>query len=131
MAPKRVVIVNAGGFGRLDASNGDYDGFIGLLSRFLDTLTQNAPVTGKEEKAVIVEVVTSVEEAEGRVNQGQVDCLIFITRGLLAEAKRIKMKHPHQGLKVIVFTSLMPENDLILLDKSWLSSEALKAVILS
>jgi hypothetical protein len=113
---KRVVIVNTGGRRLLLAEKGGYDSFVAFLKDRIEGL--------KEEK-IIVEVVTSVEEAMKFFSRMGV--LIFITLGMLNEARRIKESHP--WLRVIVFTGLLPEDEVILFHKRWLSGDPVQMLV--
>ncbi len=119
---KRVLIVNAGGRLSLSAEAGSYDQTVENLQRQINGLQR---LDGTDEKIATVEVVESVEVAEKQSNTANV--IIFVTAGLLDAAQSIKSKHPH--LRVIVFTGLIPEVEVIVLSKQWWTLELIRDII--
>ena len=110
---KQVVIVNAGGWGSLSAEKGDYDEFVGYLQRILDAAEEK--VRERLEKAAEVHVVRSVKEALDILDGHGV--LVFMTRGMLGEARRIKARY--EKMVVVVLTGLIPSDEVIILSKGW------------
>ena len=120
----RVVIVNAGGRMQLSAEAGDYDQTVDFLVR---TLTGLKSVTPPERNRAEAKVVTSVEDADMELQHGRVDVLIFMTLGLRHEAERIKTQYPK--VKVIVLTGLLPDDEVVLVDKSWLNVDLVRGLL--
>lgn len=119
---KKVIIVNAGGFGELSAKKGDYDGIIAPIKEALEEEQESSFGTGKEKPAEVT-VVKTLKEAEEKVafgSLGYANVVVFITRGMLSEAKKIKATYPR--VKVVVMTGLLPEDEVVLIDKTWLCS---------
>lgn len=124
---KTVVIVNAGGWGALSAEKGSYDHFVELLREIVDAATVG--VHGRDEKAAEVHVVRSVGEALEQLDGRAVQALVFVTRGMLDEARRIKHQRPK--IRVVVLTGNIPDDDVIVVNKLWVLSNAqLKRMIL-
>lgn len=113
---KKVVIVNAGGRLSLSAGKGDYDNIVESLLRQIDGF----------ESSNHCDVVNSVEAARGLLNI--TDVVIFVTAGLLSEARRIKQSHPR--IRVIVLTGLIPEDEVILLSKLWLTPDLIRDAVM-
>ena len=114
---KKVLIVNAGGFGSLSAEKGDYDEYIESIKRRLEVAERENGHTGKKEKRAEVQVTENPEEAEERTSRGEVDVLIFVTRGLLVKAEKIAAAYPRT--EVFLLTGLHPEGTVHILEKSW------------
>src|SRR3989344_1402236 len=82
-----------------------------------------------KKKIAEVEVVEASAEALLKLRMGGIDTLIFISRDKLAEARQIKKVH--RRLKVVLFTGLIPEEEIILVDKGWLlDSREIKHIVL-
>jgi len=120
----RVIIVKAGGRMSLSADAGDYDSMIEFLER---TLNGFKSVTEPEQNCAQATVVNSVEEAESAVEEGRADMLIFLTLGLRHEADRIKKQHP--TVKVVVLTGLLPDDEVVLVEKEWMSTQLLRDLL--
>ncbi|OGC47426.1 hypothetical protein A2713_02330 [candidate division WWE3 bacterium RIFCSPHIGHO2_01_FULL_35_17] len=119
---RKVIIVQEGQWGIVTKKN--YDEFIKILKK----IVENA-VDGNKERIAEVEVVETSAEALTRLEMKRIDTLIFISRDMLAEAKKIKKVH--HRLKVVLFTGLIPEEEVILVDKGWLfSSKEIERIIL-
>jgi hypothetical protein len=114
---KKVVIVNAGGRGKLSAAEGSYDTIaMGLKRWFEEAESPIKPGT----KIVEAVVVSSMEEAMEKFGT---EVLVFLTAGMLEEAR--KFKRSHKDIKVIVLTGLIPEDEVIIVDKNWLPDKNL------
>ena len=121
MREKKVVIVNEGGWGMVTKK--DYDGIVKAIKWMLERATRE--ISGKEEKrAEFVRVVDTTEKA---LEVNDVDVLIFNSRSMIPEAREIKKKY--QRIKVIVLTALIPDDEIILVDKGWVRSQFLQTVV--
>lgn len=126
MPTQTVAIVNAGGWGDLSAEKGSYDEFAGLVQGILERAERRG-FDGAVYKAAEPHVVRNIQEA--LVKLGGHGVLVFLTRGMLGEARRIKQQYTE--IRVIVFTGLIPADDVIVVSKGWvLTSEQLERVIL-
>jgi len=65
-------------------------------------------------------VVKSLEELD---NLQEGDTLVFVTLGMRYKADEIKKKHPK--LRVIITTGLLPEDEAIVVQRTWLTPEFL------
>ncbi len=82
---------------------------------------------GRTEKAAEVHVARSINEALGILRGNGI--LVFVTRGMLGEARRIKHQHPE--IRVVVFTGDVPDDEVLIADKTLeLTIEQPKRVIL-
>lgn len=113
---KRVVIVNAGGRLALSAERGDYDNLVESLQRLINGF-----------ESCQGEVVNSVEAARGLLDR--TDVVIFVTAGLLGEARRIKQSHSR--IRVIVLTGLVPGDEVIILSKLWYTPDLIRDAVMS
>lgn len=116
---KKVIIVNEGGFGDLSAEKGDYNKMIELITAALEEEQKSLSGAGKE-KPVEVTVVKTSNEAEEKMAGNDVDIVVFVTRGMLAKARGIKATYPR--VKVVVLTGLLPEDEVVLINKIWLNN---------
>ena len=124
MREKRVVIVDEGRWGM--AIKKDYDGVVKAIKWMLERATKK--IFGKEGKrAGFVKVVDTTEMVLEMIKSNDVDVLIFNSRSMISEAREIKRKYRH--LKVIVLTGLIPDDEIILVDKGWIGSQFLETVV--
>ncbi len=124
-----VVIVNAGGWGGLSAEKGSYDAFVETLREIVDRAERRSSSFSGETTYRVAEahVTRSVEEVLKKLDGHGV--LVFVTRGMLGEARRIKREYPN--IRVVVLTGDIPDDDVIVVSKRWiLSNEQLERVIL-
>ena len=77
------------------------------------------------EKTATVEVVNSLDEVKQLLHR--TDILIFMTLGMRHEAELIKQKNPY--IKVIVLTGLLQKDEVILIDKRWVSRELMEDLV--
>lgn len=114
---KNVIIVKEGEYGLMKQSKGDYDDLIASLKRTLKEWAE-------------VEVVETTEKAENSIVKKGADSVIFVSRGTLPKAQAIRKKFPE--INVFLFTGLVPNDEVILLSKTWgLSPDAIREIILS
>lgn len=120
-----VVIVNAGAWRDLSAEHGSYDAFVEHLRRTCANVEREPD--GVVRELVQVHVARSVEEALAKLDDKGV--LVFVTRGMLGEARRIKHQHPK--IRVVVLTSDVLDDEVLIVDKTLsLTVEQLRRVIL-
>src|SRR3989344_5150842 len=96
---RKVIIVQEGQWGIVTKKN--YDEFIKILKK----IVENA-VDGNKERIAEVEVVETSAEALTRLEMKRIDTLIFISRDMLAEAK--KNKKNNHTLKDFIFFVFIP-----------------------
>ncbi|MDP3762900.1 MAG: hypothetical protein Q8Q97_02405 [bacterium] len=119
--PTRVAIVNEGEWGAVKREEGDYDEFAGTLEKCLTEATWS-----DGNKKAEVKVVKNSEEALSWLQNA--GAMIFVTRGMLWKAKEIAQKHRH--IRVVLFTGLIPEGEVIFAEKAYLNREQIKAIVL-
>lgn len=127
MDVKRVVIVAEGSFGIMEPK--DYDIWTQTMVRLIGALRRTDRDTRQEVPAATVEVVPSLDVLREKLCEfPQPSVVIFRTRDMIAEARRIKREF--RDVRVIVFTGLIPDDEIVIVSKTWaLSGDALKAVI--
>lgn len=130
MMPKHVAIVAEGSWAGM--RNQDYDAWTESMVVKLRAVRRRNYRTGTdtEEPRATVEVVTLAELREKLKRiPGRPDVVIFRTRDMAREAHAIKREYPHA--RVIVFSGLLPEDEVIFVDKGWdLSAEATTSIVL-
>ena len=110
---RKVIIVNDGARGWMSSAKGDYDRFVGDLKVRIEALRDRS-VPSNPRPYAEVEVTPSTESVRQKLQT--TDVLIFVTLGKRDEAEAIQKQFPR--LKVIVFTGLLPDREVILLPKA-------------
>ena len=116
MAKKEVVIVSQGEWGI--ARKSTYENLVSMLVLDLEGITEK--VGEREEKAVNITVVDSIDEALRIMGNKTIDFLIFISRSMIPRAREVKKLHPDIG--IVVLTGLIPDDEIIIIDKGWIVS---------
>lgn len=126
MAEKKVLIVNDGGWMTLSAEKGSYDNWVETIQASLSRLLEK---NGHSTNTYSMEVVDAkgVQEHLSRRDLGGVTAIIFVTRGMLDEAKRIVARHGRK-VRVIVITA-DPPLEPIILGKTWLSMDMVAEIV--
>ena len=122
---RRVLIVRAGGWDKVSAEAGDYDPLIEMIKAQVREITKNVP-------AMPVEVVVAgnIDEAD-KIMFADFYAVIFLTRSMMAKAREMKaiFRQRHRNTKVIVLTGLMPEEDVIIVHKDWLTYDLINSIL--
>lgn len=88
---------------------------------------------GRKEKLAVVDVISTLVEAEKMIRDApvndRVDVLFFLSRGAISQARAIKKKYPL--LLVVVLTGLVPEDEIVIVNKTWAMAEFLEDLIRS
>lgn len=125
---QKVVIVQEGQWGIASRQGGDYDGWEKTLGRAIESARREDPVTHEKEKVAEVEFAT-LSDAMEMVSRSRVDVLVFDSRSMLHHARKVKQAYPK--LKVVLFTGLIPEDEVILVSKGWpLGIDMVRRIIL-
>lgn len=125
---QRVVIVNEGSWGLAEKNRKNYDDGVKLYFDILSQAERKDPGTKKMEKIGNVQVVKSTTEALRILKTGiGVGCLIFNSRSMIPEARQIKKLYPET--KVIVLTGLIPDDEIVILNKLWVTGNTLETVV--
>ena len=111
-AMKKVVIVNAGDRGDLSVKKGSYDNFCARLKAMFERVHPR----GKPDERVAE--VSIVDHEVGAMPMSPGDVLIFVSLSMLTEAREIKKRNP--WMKVVVLTGLLPDDEVVVVDKDWL-----------
>jgi len=118
---RRVVLINEGSWGSVSPES-----YRRLLESIRNSMKMLKSPDGKNDLAEAE--ICELKEAEKKIKEGEtVDFLIFNSRGMLDVARRIKKEYPR--LKVVVLTGLLPEEEVILIDKNWISGEFLQNLL--
>ena len=99
MAKKKVLIVRQTG----PIATSEYDG---LIDELIDIITKAI-----EGKGVKLEVVETIEEAQGSLQEKQITSLVFLSIRMLSKAEDIAKEH--QDVKVRIFSDSVLENEPI------------------
>ncbi|KKT25252.1 MAG: hypothetical protein UW11_C0031G0005 [Parcubacteria group bacterium GW2011_GWA2_43_9b] len=112
MSGGRLAFVSEGGYGMV--TQAEYDD----IAESMVSSYQRLKKADTEEKIFTsVEVISSVEEAERKVRRGEINILVFLTRGQVQNARRIKTAYPY--VKVAILTGLIPDDEIIWVSKAW------------
>lgn len=136
---KKVIIVKEGSWGDLHSEKGDYDSLMEVLKMVIERPAVVFDSGKKVERRVAeVEFVETQKEALNRVLEApinvQVHAVIFKSRSMMDVAKKFKKRclEMHRETKVILFSGLLPEGEVILIEHSWnLDPENLQSIIVS
>lgn len=125
--PKWVVICTDAHWGTVTKE--DYEESAESLRQLIEGL--EVEQNDKAEKLAIVDIVDTQAAVkkilrESPLNEA-VDILIFLSRGAISEARAIKRQYKH--LRVVVLTGLIPEDEVVILSKSWTRVGFLKDLI--
>jgi len=113
-----VYIVLGGKDGRvLDSEHRELAGAIKVLLE----LTKRA-------KRLAIEIIPNSDETLDRAIRHRGSVIVFLTRHMIQKAREIKEKHP--DIKVVVFTILMPRDEITIIGRIGLSKESLEHIIL-
>lgn len=111
---KKIVFVNQGGWGRTKCSRGDYNNLIKLLCEAIEKMSN-----ADGGKVATTKVVDNIDEA--LIKAEEIDSLIFVSRSMISEARKVKKSYP--WIDIIVLTGLIPEDEVILVSKAWIGSK--------
>ncbi len=116
MRQKNVVIVKEGTYGGVKQE--DYDEIAEIVRRVLEGLTRKNSSNLLEEEKVFasVEVVNTAEDARNK-SLNNLDILIFLTLAKTEVARAIKKERPQTD--VIIYTGLIPDDEIIWINKGW------------
>jgi hypothetical protein len=106
---RRIAIVSAGEWGSAKRAEGHYDELEQTFFRALEAAETTSFNSVKKERAADVKMVASAEDALQWV--GSFGTIIFMTRGLIHDAKRIARDRP--SVRVVVYTGLIPEGEIV------------------
>lgn len=136
---KKILIVKEGEWGDLHSEKGDYDSLFELLKKTIERSTRVFDsFSGKFEQRQVAEVefVETSKEAMSRVFEAplnvQVHAVIFKSRSMIDVARKFKKRccETNRKTKVILFSGLLPEEEVILIEHSWgLDSESIQRII--
>jgi hypothetical protein len=110
----KVAIVKQGEWGGLHQSAGDYDLLTEELERRLRDEPDRTHPDRPDERHFDVKVTRNTQDALAWIS-GSGDAIIYISRSMIAEAKRVANEYPR--LRVIVWTGLLPESEVIFVYK--------------
>lgn len=126
---KRVLIVLEGQWGI--ATEEDYK----RIARSMKESIERREVVkdGKKERLATVIIVGTLGEAEKILQDMpinyRIDVLFFLSRSAISQARAIKKKYPL--LLVVVLTGLVPEDEIVIVNKNWAMPEFLEDLIRS
>ncbi len=129
MERRRVVFVAQGSWGDVREDDPCYTSQAEGLRQIVEAARRHDPDSGKEVPAATFEVVTNIaalREQCGRYPRP--DVVIFRSRGMLDAAREIVRVYPR--VRVIVYTGLIPEGEVIFVEKGWILDDAVLRSIL-
>jgi len=128
MIKKKVLIARCGGWGNLNAKNGDFDNQIDLLTDQLKKYCNDSSLDLQID--LEIQVVSKQEEIIHELaQQKQVHSIIFLTSGMIDFSKVLKKEFP--SLNVVLFTADFPEDEIKIIGKNWfLNPETIWRIII-
>ena len=119
MSEKRLAFVKEGGYGMV--TQGEYDQLAESISDYYEHLVkvgvEKESSLSAEKSFASVEIIGSVEEAEKKARNHEIDVLVFLTRGQVEKARKIQKACP--WLRVVIYTGLIPDDEIIWVNKVW------------
>lgn len=127
----KALIVNDGEWRSMSVEKGSYDTYCdtikALLERIQVPVFEGGRITRSE--PVSVEII-KLKELDAKLTAGDIGLVVFVTRGLAAEADKIK--HDHKNVRVLLLTGDPIETaQVIIVRKEWVSSTFLERFITS
>ncbi len=121
MKKQKIVIVNEGQWGWGVEDERSYDNLVEIFTLALRKAEKKSPGTKKIEKIADVRLVGGADDALKMLKNGfGIDCLIFNSRSMISMAREIKKDYPR--VKILVFTELIPDNEIVILNKAWVTT---------
>lgn len=101
-----------------DVSRKEADQITDLVAEHLRKLQRKDTQTGEMIPRVNVEVVENETEARTRLfRQPRIKTVVFCSRGLVEAARRTKQEF--KTTSVVVFTGLVPDDEILFVRKTW------------
>ncbi|MFC1598611.1 hypothetical protein ACFL2U_01185 [Patescibacteria group bacterium] len=120
---KNVVLVRQGGWGQV--TKPEYHKFGEFLRRQVEKLNAKK----SEQDQINFEIVDDIEAINDRLHTlNDIDTLIFISRSEIDNARKIKKQYSHIE-NVIVLTGLIPDDEILIIEKTWLTEDLLKQLL--
>jgi hypothetical protein len=128
MKKKLILIIRNGALMEQSVADGDSDALIASFEGHAQRVSSGG------DKQITVEVVPSSAAALQRIADLTLDVevsLLYLTRGLLKEARETKKKLSanRKETMVIVLTGLFPEDEVAVFDKRWVSRKLIEDAI--
>ncbi len=120
MEQKKVLIVKGGQWG--SATPGDYERGARTLKRLLEMDEDEKPGAEDERVFSSIEIVDGLKEAMSVSS----DIVIFLSLGQINDARTLKRER--LWVKVVIYTGLIPDEEIIWMNKSW-PPEAVREII--
>jgi len=120
---KKILIVKDGSFGLLSAEKGDYDS---LIESIIRSLNESAKRLHRGTK---IKVLNKGDDVAMNIANGEGDMVIFLSRSMIKCARDLKIQFPRT--EIFVLTGLIPENEVVILNKLWLSPEMIENMAFS
>ncbi len=124
---KHVLIINGEGWG--STTKESYDEWINLINENLEEKVDNPDDSdGEKIQLATVDVVDGLEKMYKILKTDSVDVIIFMSRSMITTARKLNNEYP--SVSVFVTTGLMPKDEIVLVDKYWLSHEFIRNIFL-
>lgn len=114
----RVVFVRQGTWGI--TTQEEEDGYLEVIKLSVSIIKNHGPHADME-AAATVETVETSDDARRRLEQGNVDVLVFNSRSHISAARELKRHFPR--VKIVVMTGLIPKEEVIIVHKAWIHGE--------
>lgn len=127
---KKVLFVSEGQWGTAEPQ--EYRDLIDIYVCCLSAAKREfSSCSGKKgDKEAVVQVMATSAEAEEKIREERINVVIFISRSMGDVAKKLAEIFP--STKIIVLTGLIPEGEVIWVNKAWISDpQFLTKIVLS
>ena len=125
---KNIVIIKQGGWGSI--SKKDYDDIAVFLKKMLKRISNQRAELSVGLAELKVDIVNSLSDIEDRLGVlNDIEVIIFLSRSEIETAKELRKKYEHIR-KVIVLTGLIPDDEILIVEKACLTDDFLSNVII-
>lgn len=124
---KRVIIILEGQWGTQE--KGHYKQYAEAIKRTIEGIKRRESRGPDEEEIQVaeVEIIDTYRQVRERIIKTNIDILIFLSRSMISKAKNVKKLWPSKD--VLVLTGLIPEDEIIILNKTWVSLQLWKDIL--
>ena len=117
---RNIVLVKQGGWGQV--TKPEYEDFISYMKRNIEKIESNIEIK--------FDVVDSLDDIKDRLTVlNDIHTLIFISRSEIETARKIRKQYSHIN-NVIVLTGLIPDDEILIIEKPWLTEGLLKWLVI-
>lgn len=123
---RKVLFVREGTWGV--ATQEDEDRYREMIERIVREIKTGGSGADRDAPVATVETVETAEDAVRRLEQGDVDVLVFNSRSHVSTARELKKRFPR--VKMVVMTGLIPKDEVIIVNKAWIHGDVIRQLFI-